>query len=154
MARALELGESGASAFALGRVAQHAASWLSGLEPLEAEGLSWGHRAGEGAQCKETKAQRGHGAYRKTNSQGGRAGSGGLVFPWGGCLPLCWTLGAGAGAAAGVSPQGDLHSAPHPCESPQSWEVKFSAPECVNPREEACVSHSPLTLNILLRAEV
>lgn len=120
MARALELGESGASEFASGGIAQHAASWLSKLEPPEAEGLAWGHRAGAGAEWKETKAQRGHGAYRKTHSQGGWAGSGGLVLPWGGCVPLCWTLGAGAGAASGFLPQEDLHSAPHPCESPSS----------------------------------
>lgn len=67
MAGAVELGDSGASSFAFQRMPQPAASWLSKLEPREAEGLAGGHTAGRG-ECKETKAQRGYGAYHNAHS--------------------------------------------------------------------------------------
>lgn len=121
----MELGDSGASKFAFRRIPQQSASRLSELEPREAEGLGWSHTVGE-RRTRGDEAQRGRGAHANVHSQRGDAGTGGLVFLWGGCILLCVMLVIRAGAAR-CSPQGVF---PHANHYPHSEEVKLCASEC------------------------
>lgn len=72
------------------------------------------------------EAQRGRGAHANVHGQRGDAGTGGLVFLWGGCILLCVMLVIRAGAAR-CSPQGVF---PHANHYPHSEEVKLCASEC------------------------
>lgn len=95
-------------------------------------------------ECKETKAQRGHGAYPKTQQL---KGYGPAREAWSspGVVPLCWVHHARARASR-CSFKGAPHSTPQPVNHcPHSWEVKFSASECSNAsgEDKADGSHTP-----------
>lgn len=119
----MQLGDSGASKFAFGRISRQAASRLSELEPREAEGLAWGGGRERRLRLREVMGL----TLRCTAKEDELApeawnSSGVVTF----CCVRCLVPGL---ELPDSHPRGALHH----CEPPSSQEAEFSPSEYINP---------------------